>query len=302
MTKFDDNLWREIERSYGSKLSGSQGPLRRGPRIRVPVLAGTGLGVAGASVAAVIVLGAAGSAPAYAVTRHSDGSVSVTIRRIDGIRGANQRLAQLGIRARAVQIAGGCQATVSPALRKVTIATFVRVHRVVRLSGSDGAAWTRIRPAQIPSHRILVIPVFRSGTLVRVVHGRVVRGTVPNCLPPAAMLRSASRGARVQILRCGPAVQLHQSPTAAGTSTVTDSGSATGSTTTTNPGTATVSSPPTTETATVVSPPTSTGTSTVSSTATGSGTGTQVTAAGPPNFAPPPIFQACLRAARQSTR
>src|ERR1700733_15649999 len=110
MTKFDDNLWREIELSYGSKLGGSQGPLRRGPRVRVPVIAGTGLGVAGASAAAVIVLGAAGSTPAYAVTRHPDGSVSVTIRRIDGIQGANQRLAQLGIRARAVQVAGGCQA------------------------------------------------------------------------------------------------------------------------------------------------------------------------------------------------
>jgi len=192
MTRFDDNLWREIERSYGSKLSGSQGPLRRGSRVRVPVIAGTGLGVAGASAVAVIVLGAAGSTPAYAVTRHPDGSVSVMIRRIDGIRGANRRLAQLGIRARAVQVAGGCQATVAPALRKVTVATFVRAHRAVRLSGGEGAAWTRIRPSQIPSHRVLVIPVFRSGTVVRAVRGGVVRGAaVPHCLPPAAVLRSA---------------------------------------------------------------------------------------------------------------
>ena len=77
MTRFDDNLWREVERTYGSELAGADGPLSSGPRRRLPVIAGASLGVAGASAAAVIVLSAASSPPAFAVTSHPDGTVSV---------------------------------------------------------------------------------------------------------------------------------------------------------------------------------------------------------------------------------
>src|ERR1700728_1670824 len=126
MTRFDDNLWREVERRYGSELSDADGPLSSGPRWRLPMIAGASLGVAGASAAAVIVLSAASSSPAYAVTTHRDGTISLVIRRIDGITGANRRLAQLGIHVRAVQVEGQCRAAVVPALRRVTIATFKR--------------------------------------------------------------------------------------------------------------------------------------------------------------------------------
>ena len=113
MTRFDDNLWREVERRYGSELSRADGPLSSGPRWRLPMIAGATLGVAGASAAAVIVFGAASSPPAFAVTTHPDGTVSLVIRRIDGIPGANRRLAQLGIHVRAVQVDAQCQAAVA---------------------------------------------------------------------------------------------------------------------------------------------------------------------------------------------
>ena len=158
MTRFDDNLWREVERRYGAELSKADGPLSSGPRGRVPMIAGASLGVAGASAAAVIVLSAASSPPAFAVTTHRDGTVSVVIRRIDGISGANHRLAQLGIRVRAVQVDAQCQAVVAPALKQVTIATLKRYHGAGWVGGVAGGVKARIRPQQIahPRHTPIV--------------------------------------------------------------------------------------------------------------------------------------------------
>ena len=109
MSRFEDNLWREVQRAYGPELSEADGPLHRGSRLRAPVIAGTSLGVVGAGVAAAVILSAASSSPAFAVTQHKDGTVSVAIWRVAGIPGANARLAQLGVRARAVRVDNGCQ-------------------------------------------------------------------------------------------------------------------------------------------------------------------------------------------------
>ena len=123
MSKFEDNLWREVEEKYGSELSEAPGPVHSRP-LRGPVLAGTSLGIVGAGTAAVLVLTAAGSSPAFAVTTQPNGYVSVVIRRIEGIPGANRRLAQLGIHARAVSVADGCQVLPAPGvLRAVAVAT-----------------------------------------------------------------------------------------------------------------------------------------------------------------------------------
>ena len=57
-------------------------------------------GVAAAAAAAIVALSASSAPPAFAVTRHHDGSVSVRINRKSGIAGANRRLAEIGIHAR----------------------------------------------------------------------------------------------------------------------------------------------------------------------------------------------------------
>ena len=77
MTKFEDNLWREVEGKYGPELSEAAGPLHPRSRLRVPMIAGTSLGVVGGSAAAVLVLTAASSSPAFAVTPHRDGTVVI---------------------------------------------------------------------------------------------------------------------------------------------------------------------------------------------------------------------------------
>jgi hypothetical protein len=309
MTRFDDNLWREVERKYGSELAGADGPLSSGPRRRLPVIAGASLGVAGASAAAVIVLSAASSPPAFAVTSHRDGTVSVVIRRIDGIRGANRRLAQLGIRARAVQVDAQCQAVVAPALAHVTVATFKRAHGAGWVGGVAGGANAKIRPKQIAQDRTLVIPAVASKGQVRLVRGRAVRGAIPGCLPPVARLRGNAGWVGPKIVSCVVGKPPHGPGTiwwgahAPSTNETTSTAPATGSATTTGPVTA-----PTTSTAPTTNQTVTTGATATTTATTGSGTSTgwqsQTTGspAGATPVTPPPILQACLMAARKAAQ
>jgi hypothetical protein len=316
MTRFDDNLWHEVERKYGSELSGADGPLSSGPRRRLPIIAGTTLGVAGASAAAVVVLGAASSPPAFAVTSNPDGTVSVVIHRVDGIPGANRRLAQLGIRVRAVPVNAQCQAAVAPALKQVTIATLKHDRGSGWIGGVAGGVNARIRPAQIARDRTLVIAAVPSKGQVRLVRGRAVRGAIPGCLPPVALLRGTARGVKARILSCSvvpspskhPITVFPSGANTTATNETTSTSPATGSATTTGPATAAASP----KTQTVVTPTTNQ-TVTTGATATATSTATATTGSGPsPGWqsqtsgssasatpvAPPPIMQACLNAAR----
>jgi hypothetical protein len=73
--------------------SGGAGFLRR-PR----VLAGGTLGLAGVAAALAIALGAGGATapPAFAITKHSDGSVLVQLNRRGDLGQANQKLTEMG--------------------------------------------------------------------------------------------------------------------------------------------------------------------------------------------------------------
>jgi hypothetical protein len=320
MTRFDDNLWREVERKYGSELAGADGPLSSGPRRRLPVIAGASLGVAGASAAAVIVLSAASSPPAFAVTSHPDGTVSVVIRRLDGIRGANRRLAQLGIRVRAVQVNAQCQATVAPALKHVTIASFKRAHGAAWVAAASGGVNARIRPAQIARDRTLVIAAVPSKGQVRLVRGRAVRGAIPGCLPPVALLRGTARGIKSRILSCAVVPSPSNHPVTvfpSGANTTATNETTSTAPTTTGPATTTgrATAPPTSTTNQTAPTPTTNQTLTTASTVTTTATATtgsgpspgwqsqtSGSSASPTPVAPPPIMQACLNAARRAAK
>jgi hypothetical protein len=100
MSKFEDHLWREVERQHGPDVERAGRPRARHSRLRSRVLAGGSvLGLAGAGATIALVLGAASASPAFAVTRHHNGTVTVWVKRASGIAGANAKLHQLGIRA-----------------------------------------------------------------------------------------------------------------------------------------------------------------------------------------------------------
>lgn len=100
MSEFEDNLWRAVVREHGDELARTGRGVhkhRRAPRRQL--LAGTTVGLAAMATAAVLLLGASTSSPAFAVTRNPDGTVTVNLMQVSGIAGVNQRLAAMGVRA-----------------------------------------------------------------------------------------------------------------------------------------------------------------------------------------------------------
>ena len=103
MTKFTDNLWRDIVQHHGPSLAEAD---RRRPRPaqlwrRPRLLAGSTLGLAGVGTALALALGVANSPAAFAVTRQADGNVLVTVNATElgqpWVQAADQKLASMGI-------------------------------------------------------------------------------------------------------------------------------------------------------------------------------------------------------------
>lgn len=185
MSKFKDRLWQELVREYGSELAEVTEATRKHGRLLHPkLLAGTTAGVVGVGTAAALVISAAGSSPAFAVSRNSDGTVSVTIKEVSGISGANARLAQIGVPVRAVEVAQSCAAGPPPrALRKV-LGGLPRAEAFRVGRGPVHVTVTaRFDPRGIPPGRTLVLPAFRMGQKLAIVRGPAVRGAAPPCLP-----------------------------------------------------------------------------------------------------------------------
>jgi hypothetical protein len=183
----------------------------------------------------------------------------------------------------------------------VTIATVKRNRRAGWVGGFKGGANARIRPAQIAADRTLVIAAVRSQGHVQLVRGRAVRGAIPGCLPPVALMQGVVRGGKPHVLSCrvGPLPTKHRIVVSPGTNTT-----ATNETTSTGPASGSTTAPaPKTTPMTATVPTTAT---TVTSTATGSGTttGSQTTRSsvpgGPQGVKAPPILQACMAAARHA--
>lgn len=105
MSQFEDNLWGAVVDRHGDDPARADGPVARVGRPRPRLLAGASVGVAAIATAAVLAVGATtGTPPAFAITRHHDGSVAVTINRRSGIAGANRQLAAMGMRQRVMAV------------------------------------------------------------------------------------------------------------------------------------------------------------------------------------------------------
>ncbi len=104
MSKFTDNLWRDLAREHGPTLAQAERPqtgrtgagrILRRPRI----LAGSTLGLAGVGAALVLALGGtAATTPAFAITKGNDGSVLVHLNYLKDLNlpQVNHRLTELG--------------------------------------------------------------------------------------------------------------------------------------------------------------------------------------------------------------
>jgi hypothetical protein len=203
MGKFEDRLWTELVREHGRDLAQIRKPPQRSARRPRPrLLLGTTVGLAGVGTALALLLSAASSSPAFAVSRNPDGTVTVWVTEVGGIAGANARLAELGVHARAVQVTADCRAA-----RANLIARNAKVQRVVAPGRMQKLiVKARFDPKQIPAGHTLVLAAARAGLAARVEPVRLVRGPAPGCFPvaPPPIPPAALRGkVRCDIIRPG---------------------------------------------------------------------------------------------------
>jgi hypothetical protein len=192
MSRFEDRLWDELVEQHGALLL--EPPPAALPRTLVPVgrtsralrrllpIAALGTALAGVIAALVIGLGGGGvGTPAYAVTANGDGTVTVTIREIVGIEGANAKLAALGVPVRVVPVKPDC-----PAVGKGSAPDRVspeREHTVLSPVGPAGSASVKITPAAIPSGDTLVLGARQLDAGAIALGGALYKGPGRDCLP-----------------------------------------------------------------------------------------------------------------------
>jgi hypothetical protein len=172
MSKFEDRLWSELVLDHGPQLASMTRVeiphrSRRGPAaIGAVALAGT--------IAAVALTATTGTSPsvAYAVSQSADGKVSVTIKEISGVDGANAQLAHLHVPVRVARVEVGCSATSKTVPIPPTI--------VSDLASYEGQALS-IRPGLVPHGDILVISAKPIGSSVGLSYG-LFRSTAPSCV------------------------------------------------------------------------------------------------------------------------
>lgn len=174
--KFEDKLFTDLVRDHAA----DEAMLATGSRRRVgrPLAVGAAAVAIGGIATAAVVVGGGQSSPAYAVTKHHDGTVTVSFQDIHAVDPANAQLKKLGLPVRAVPVRHGCTAhPQSPPTPPHS--------RVMPVVGGSGAS-VRIDPRLIPPNITVVIGVPQ--VTASKDHGlelltTEVIGAVPACMP-----------------------------------------------------------------------------------------------------------------------
>jgi hypothetical protein len=179
MGKFEDRLWRELVRRHGADLAQITRPrAKRARQARPRLLAGTSFALAVAGAAVALVLSAASSPPAFAVSRNADGTVTVTLQKLEAIGGANARLAALGIRARLVEMTTGCTVKALPPAAVHTLA----LTQSMAGKRAPQAGIARFDPRNVPPGNWQVIPTYRVAGTVHLEKAHLMQGQAPACI------------------------------------------------------------------------------------------------------------------------
>jgi uncharacterized membrane protein YgcG len=178
MSKFEDRLWRDLVRRYGADLAEMTTPAsRRARRARPRLLAGTSVALAGIGTVAALLLSAASSPPAFAVSRNADGTYTVSLQKLAAIHGANAKLAALGIRARLVEVTQDCQ------LKALPPAAVHAMQLAQSMAGkAPQVAVARLDPRKIPPGKWQVIPTYRVASAVHIDKAHLIQGQAPVCI------------------------------------------------------------------------------------------------------------------------
>ena len=160
MTKFSDQLFDDLMREHGPALAHTRPPAhpKRQITARQALLAGGGTLAVSAAIAGTLV--ATSGAPAYAVTKNPDGTITLAVYQTSGIAGANARLRQLGDKqVVVVPVKPGCPSPGSLPAPAVS----GRGHRITTETGISRNGSVTVNAQGIPAGDILVVGVQTSG-------------------------------------------------------------------------------------------------------------------------------------------
>lgn len=159
MISFSDQLFHDLIREHGPALQAAEltAPGQRHHLRRGAWLAGGAGTLAVGITASLAAFG--GTSPAYAITPHSDGTVTVALTDLSGVTGANATLHNLGTRVVVVPVRAGCPSIESlplPAGAPGKVSGSVRVDAAA--SGSKDGSIT-VQAKGIPAGDLLVVAV-----------------------------------------------------------------------------------------------------------------------------------------------
>jgi hypothetical protein len=178
MTRFSDQLLTDLISEHGTALEGAGLPAARGGRAhpvrRAALLAGGGGALAVGLTAGLAAFGG-GASPAYAVTRHSNGTLTVAVWHASGIAGANSELRSLNARVVVVPERAGCPSIHSLPAPPVA----VQGQALSALDVNKESA--TVNAHGIPAGDVLVLGVSSTGDNMSV-SAALTRAPAPSCV------------------------------------------------------------------------------------------------------------------------
>ena len=178
MTKFADQLFDDLVREHGSALAHTRpsAPRRHAASRRTLLATGTGFVAVAATVGGLVASG--GGTPAYALTTHSNGTVTLDVYQVSGITGINTKLRQVGDdQVVVVPVESGCPSMSSLPAPAVP----PDGHISVQTGGSVTGGSVTVNAKGIPAGDILVVAVETTTTAT----GHYSMGAARLTTPPA---------------------------------------------------------------------------------------------------------------------
>jgi len=186
VARFEDRLFAELVEQHGALLAQPPAHAAAPPRPRLlrrrGPIAALGLAIAAAVAALVIGLSHNAGTSAYAVVTNPDGTVTVTIREIEGAAPANQRLAMLGVPVRVAPVTAGCPVT-REQLPSVQLPPGQSA-QIYRPEPGPAGFSVRIDPAAVPHGDTVLLTAREVRPGFVVLRELLIEGAAPACVAP----------------------------------------------------------------------------------------------------------------------
>ena len=174
MSSFEDGLWQNLMQQHGQELAA--GNRIRPQQRRRPLVAAAALAVVGAGAVGVAT-GMFGGTPAYAVTEHPNGTVTVSLKEIAAADQTNAELRRRGIPIRVLPYTPDCANTKSYTVDESAPET--------ARGDSNGATGVTLDTTTVPRGDYAVITALsdeHGEIVVMMSGGRPAKGDVSSCL------------------------------------------------------------------------------------------------------------------------